>query len=101
MCTKAGVKITHVELETHALAGGDVTALTKALITAHKLGIEVSLQELTAMDLAGNNLPEFLELRKNQNAPGYKEKREGIANQITHQLTDDQVDEVERFLSRI
>ncbi len=99
-CTKSGVEITRVELETHALAGGNVIELSKALITAKRLGIEVSIQELSAMDLIGKNLAEFLELRKNQSA-NYIEKRENIAKVIVEQLTDNEVDELERYLSRI
>lgn len=100
-CTKAGVRVTRVELEAHALAGGDVTNVARALIKAKQQAIDVTFQELTAIDLSKQNLDKFLELKRNQNAPGYKEKREALADVVVHQLTDGEIDDLERFLSRM
>ncbi len=101
MCTKAGVKVTRMELEIHALAGGEVTNVVRALIKAKQKAIDVTLQELTAMDLSNQDLDKFLELKQNQNASGYKERREALAQVVVHQLTDSEVDDLERFLSRM
>ncbi|MEG1581990.1 MAG: flotillin-like protein FloA [Clostridia bacterium] len=54
--TKAGLKISIDELETHVLAGGDVTRVVKALIAAHSAGIDITLQTAKAIDLAGRDV---------------------------------------------
>lgn len=100
-CAKAGVLIKTDELETHALAGGDVTALTRALIKAKKEGIEVTLLELTAQDLAGNDLMEFLEKSKSMNRSKTQDLRQCMSHKIMNDLTEDQVVELGKFLERM
>lgn len=98
---KVGVPIKTVELEAHALAGGDVTALTKAQIKAKKEGIEVTLQELTAQDLAGNDLMAFLEKSKSMNRSKTQDLRQSMSYKIMNDLTEDQVVELGKFLERM
>ncbi len=53
---KAGLTITTDQLETHFLAGGNVTRVVNAMIAADKAGIPLSFQMATAIDLAGRNV---------------------------------------------
>lgn len=54
--TKAGLFLTTSELETHYLAGGNVPAVIKALISADKANIPLSFKQATAIDLAGRDV---------------------------------------------
>ena len=56
MGKKAGLSITINELETHYLAGGNVTRVVNALISAHSAKIELSSQDAKAIDLAGRDV---------------------------------------------
>lgn len=54
---KAGLKtITRDELEAHYLAGGHVEKVVHALVSASKANIELSFQMATAIDLAGRDV---------------------------------------------
>lgn len=54
---KAGLKtITRDELEAHYLAGGHVERVVHALVSASKANIELSFQMATAIDLAGRDV---------------------------------------------
>ncbi|WP_420319125.1 flotillin-like FloA family protein [Ekhidna sp.] len=99
--TKAGLRLTSVDLESHALAGGNVAEVVKTMIKAKNKNLAVTYKEVSSADLAGEDLDKFLELKTKQSSPGYKEKREALANKISHKLTDDQIDDVERFLERM
>jgi uncharacterized protein YqfA (UPF0365 family) len=63
--TKAGLKITSSELETHFLAGGHVPSVIKALISAHMANIELSFQQAAAIDLAGRDVFEAVQISVN------------------------------------
>ncbi|KAB2913403.1 MAG: flotillin-like protein FloA [Bacteroidetes bacterium] len=54
--TKAGLKITPNEMETHFLAGGNVNNVIKALISADKANIPLDFKMATAIDLAGRDV---------------------------------------------
>jgi uncharacterized protein YqfA (UPF0365 family) len=54
--TKAGLQISSSELETHFLAGGNVPAVIKALISADKANIPLTFKQATAIDLAGRDV---------------------------------------------
>lgn len=56
MGKKAGLNITVNELETHYLAGGNVTRVVNALISAHSAKIKLSSQDAKAIDLAGRDV---------------------------------------------
>ncbi|MDX2190297.1 MAG: flotillin-like protein FloA [Bacteroidota bacterium] len=63
--TKAGLKITTSELETHYLAGGHVPSVIKALISAHMANIDLSFQQAAAIDLAGRDVFEAVQISVN------------------------------------
>lgn len=54
--TKAGLRITLNEMETHYLAGGNVNNVIKALISADKANIPLDFKMATAIDLAGRDV---------------------------------------------
>ena len=54
--TRAGLKISTSEMETHFLAGGNVQRVIASMIAAHKAGIDLSWQTATAIDLAGRDI---------------------------------------------
>jgi uncharacterized protein YqfA (UPF0365 family) len=56
MLTKAGIEVDSDLLETHALAGGDVIRVSKALIAANKANIDLSFTQAAAIDLAGRDV---------------------------------------------
>ena len=53
---KAGLQVTTTDLETHYLAGGNVPTVIKALISADKANITLSFKQATAIDLAGRDV---------------------------------------------
>ncbi len=63
--TKAGLTITTRELETHYLAGGHVPSVIKALISADKANINLSFKQATAIDLAGRDVFEAVQISVN------------------------------------
>ncbi|MFQ3577254.1 MAG: flotillin-like protein FloA [Cytophagales bacterium] len=63
--TKAGLKITRTDLETHYLAGGHVPSVIKALISAHMANISLSFQQAAAIDLAGRDVFEAVQISVN------------------------------------
>ena len=63
--TKAGLKVTTNELETHYLAGGNVPNVIKALISADKANINLSFKQATAIDLAGREVFEAVQISVN------------------------------------
>ncbi|MEO1653180.1 MAG: flotillin-like FloA family protein, partial [Bacteroidota bacterium] len=54
--TKAGLKLSTDELETHYLAGGNVSTVIRALISADKANIALPFKQATAIDLAGRDV---------------------------------------------
>lgn len=63
--TKAGLKITMNELETHYLAGGNVNNIIRALISADKANIPLDFKMATAIDLAGRDVADAVQLSVN------------------------------------
>lgn len=76
--TKAGLKIQDDEndstvrrvlktqdLETHYLAGGNVPTVIKALISADKANIDLTFKQATAIDLAGRDVFEAVQISVN------------------------------------
>ncbi len=63
--TKAGLKIDRDALEAHYLAGGNVKAVTNALISADKANIDLSFQMATAIDLAGRDVLQAVQMSVN------------------------------------
>ena len=63
--TKAGLRITTNEIETHYLAGGNVNKVIKALISADKANIPLDFKLATAIDLAGRDVFDAVQLSVN------------------------------------
>ncbi|TAF34285.1 MAG: UPF0365 family protein [Cytophagales bacterium] len=62
---KAGIELTTDDLETHYLAGGNVPTVIKALISAEKANIELSFKQAAAIDLAGRDVFEAVQISVN------------------------------------
>jgi len=66
MAVKAGLPgITTDDLESHYLAGGDVMRVVQALIAADKANIELKFNRAAAIDLAGRNVLEAVQMSVN------------------------------------
>ena len=63
--TKAGLVIKRDDLEAHYLAGGHVQSVINALISADKANIELTFQTATAIDLAGRDVLEAVQMSVN------------------------------------
>ncbi len=62
---QAGLGLDVKALEAHYLAGGSVTTVVNALISADKAGIELTFQRASAIDLAGRNVLEAVKMSVN------------------------------------
>ena len=62
---KAGLEVSTRELETHYLAGGHVPSVIKALISADKANISLGFKQATAIDLAGRDVFEAVQISVN------------------------------------
>lgn len=63
--TKAGLDINIDELEAHYLAGGNVNTLVDALIAAQRANIPLIFERAAAIDLAGRNVLEAVQVSVN------------------------------------
>ncbi|SEM41101.1 Uncharacterized protein YqfA, UPF0365 family [bacterium A37T11] len=63
--TKAGLNITSNDIETHYLAGGNVNGVIRALISADKANIPLSFKLATAIDLAGRDVFDAVQISVN------------------------------------
>ena len=63
--TKAGLQLDPNELEAHYLAGGNVTNVVHALVSAQKANINLNFQMATAIDLAGRDVFEAVQMSVN------------------------------------
>ena len=63
--TKAGLNLTTNDIETHYLAGGNVNNVIKALISADKANIPLDFKLATAIDLAGRDVFDAVQLSVN------------------------------------
>ncbi|WP_017259595.1 flotillin-like protein FloA [Pedobacter arcticus] len=63
--TKAGLNLTSNDIETHYLAGGHVNNVIKSLISADKANIPLNFKLATAIDLAGRDVFEAVQLSVN------------------------------------
>ena len=62
---KAGLNLQISDLEAHLLARGDVTSVVNALIAADKAKIELPFQQAAAIDLAGRDVFEAVQVSVN------------------------------------
>jgi uncharacterized protein YqfA (UPF0365 family) len=60
--TKAGLTIDQARLEAHYLAGGNVTKVINALISADKANLGLTFERATAIDLAGRDVLEAVKM---------------------------------------
>jgi uncharacterized protein YqfA (UPF0365 family) len=65
MAVKAGIDVTSDELESHYLAGGNVARVVQALIAADKANIPLQFKRAAAIDLAGRNVLEAVQMSVN------------------------------------
>ena len=63
--TKADLPITRDQLETHFLAGGNIINVVNALISADKANIDLDFNSATAIDLAGRDVFEAVQMSVN------------------------------------
>lgn len=63
--TKAGLLLNVNQLEAHYLAGGNVDNVVDALIAAHRAQIDLSFEQAAAIDLAGRNVLEAVQMSVN------------------------------------
>lgn len=63
--TKAGIPVQRDLLEAHYLAGGNIGKVIRALISADKANIELDFRAATAIDLAGRDVFEAVQLSVN------------------------------------
>ncbi len=63
--TKGGLKINIDELEAHYLAGGNINTLVDALIAAQRANIPLEFERAAAIDLAGRNVLEAVQVSVN------------------------------------
>ena len=63
--TKAGLSLLPSDLEAHYLARGNVERVVNALIAADKAGIELGFQQATAIDLAGRDVFDAVQVSVN------------------------------------
>lgn len=62
---KAGIPVDTSLLEAHHLSGGSVLRVVQALIAANKANIELSFKQAAAIDLAGRNVLEAVQMSVN------------------------------------
>jgi uncharacterized protein YqfA (UPF0365 family) len=62
---KAGISVTTNQLESHYLAGGNVDRVVNALIAAHRANIELMFERCAAIDLAGRDVLEAVQMSVN------------------------------------
>lgn len=62
---KAGMEVSVDKLEAHFLAGGNVDRVVDALIAAHRAQINLSFERAAAIDLAGRNVLEAVQMSVN------------------------------------
>ena len=65
MAVKTGLEISTDNLESHYLAGGNVSRVVQALIAADKANIELSFNRTAAIDLAGRDVLEAVQMSVN------------------------------------
>ena len=62
---KAGIELERDDLEAHFLAGGHVTQVVHALVSASKANIDLPFKMATAIDLAGRDVLEAVQMSVN------------------------------------
>lgn len=60
--TKAGLSVDQAKMEAHYLAGGNITKVINALISADKANLGLTFERATAIDLAGRDVLEAVKM---------------------------------------
>lgn len=60
--TKAGLNVDQAKMEAHYLAGGNITKVINALISADKANLGLTFERATAIDLAGRDVLEAVKM---------------------------------------
>lgn len=60
--SKANIELSLNQLESHLLSGGKVDRVVNALIASHRAKIELTYEQATAIDLAGRNVLEAVQM---------------------------------------
>ena len=76
--TKAGLELNPNELEAHYLAGGNVTNVVHALVSAQKANIMLDFKMATAIDLAGRDVFEAVQMSVINTPPVAAVAKDGI-----------------------
>ena len=63
--TKAGLQVSSNEVQTHYLAGGNVNTVIRAMISADKANIQLDWRAATAIDLAGREVFQAVQMSVN------------------------------------
>ncbi|AZR73162.1 hypothetical protein BBF96_07050 [Anoxybacter fermentans] len=88
---KAGISLTSDQLESHYLAGGNVDRVVDALIAAQRARIPLSFEGAAAIDLAGRNVLEAVQMSVNpkviQTPVVTAVARDGIQVMVTARVT--------------
>ena len=63
--TKAGIELSRNDLEAHFLAGGHIERVVHALVSANKANIDLTFKMATAIDLAGRDVFEAVQMSVN------------------------------------
>ena len=63
--TKAGIELHRNDLEAHYLAGGHIERVVHALVSANKANIDLTFKMATAIDLAGRDVFEAVQMSVN------------------------------------
>jgi uncharacterized protein YqfA (UPF0365 family) len=77
MVVKAGVPVETGRLEAHYLAGGHVPQVVRALIAAHRAGIDLDFNRATGIDLAGRDVLEAVRTSVNPKVIDCPDARSG------------------------
>ena len=88
--TKAGLEIELDRMEAHFLAGGNVNAVTLALISADKANIDLTFERAASIDLAGRDVLEAVKMSVNPkviNTPIAAIAKDGIQVKATCRVT--------------
>ena len=81
--TKAGLRLRIDNLEAHFLAGGNVTDVVRALIAADKANIKLDFAQAAAIDLAGRDVLQAVQMSVNPQIIDVPAKGDVLAPGIT------------------
>lgn len=81
--SKAGVEANRSQLEAHVLSGGNLDAVTEALISAQKAALGVNFPQVAAIDLAGRDVAAAVRARVNPKVLVCPPEKKGTCDYIS------------------